>query len=143
MPSFALDYFILVFLSALGVLLCVTAYSRLSGLMLVGRRLSFLTGGSLVVGAFIWFFASKPRNIPDTKAGLDGNEQALLFVAGAGVALLLLLVISSLRNWSMAEETDAQGIEALRDASYLRVLFRGLLGRWKSRHEQMKACSSG
>ena len=143
MTSFALDYLIFVFSSALGVLLMVTAYSRLNGLLLVGRRLSMLAGVLLMAGAFAWFFISKPRNLPDTGAGLDGNEQALLFVTGAGAALVLVLVLSSLRNWSMVGNPDQQGLETLRDASYLRLLFKELRGRWNHWYRQTKERSSG
>ena len=143
MTEFALDYLLFVFLSALGVLLVITAYSRLNGLLFASRRLSFLGGGVLVVGAFFWFFISKPRNVPDTSAGLDGNEQALLFVIGAGAALVLVLVLSSLRNWSMVGNSERQGMDALRDASYLRLLFGGLRGRWSSWYTWMKERSSG
>ena len=132
MTGFALDYLLFVFLSAFGILLMTTAYSRLNGLLLTSRRLSMLTGGLLLAGAFTWFFTSKPRNLPDTGAGLDGNEQALLFAIGSLAALVLVLTLSSLRNWRMVGEPDKHGIEALRDASYLRLLLRGLKSRWTS-----------
>ena len=96
-----------------------------------------------MVGAFAWFFASEPRNVPDTGAGLDGNEQALLFVAGAGAALALVLILSSLRNWSMVKDPEGQGIEALRHASYLRLLSRRLRSYWNSWYGRMKERSSG
>ena len=143
MIDFALDYLLFVFLSALGALLLVTAYNRLNGLLLVDRRLSMLAGVLLVAGAFIWFFTSEPRNAPDTGAGLDGNEQAILFVAGAGAALVLVLVLSSLRNWSMVGSRDERGIEALRSAGYLRLLFRGLRAHWNSWYGRMRQRSSG
>ena len=143
MTDFALDYLLFVFLSALGVLLLVTAHSRLDGLLLVGRRLSFVAGALLVAGAFSWFFASDSRNMPDTGTGLDGNEQALLFVIGASAALVVVLVLSSLRNWSLAGGQEGRGVEALRNGSYLRLLFRGLRGLWNSWYEQMKERSSG
>ena len=143
MTDFALEYLLFVFSSALGVLLLVTAYSRLNGLLLVGRSLSLLAGGLLVVGAFAWFYASEPRNVPDTGAGLDGNEQALLFVAGTGAALVLILILSSLRNWSMVKDPKERGIEALRHASYLRLLSRRLRSYWNSWYGRMKERSSG
>lgn len=143
MTDFALDYLLFAFLSALGTLLLVTAHGRLNGLLLVGRKLSYVVGGLLVAGAFAWFFASAPRNVPDTGAGLDGNKQAILFTAGASAALALLLLLSSLRNWSMVGDPEGQGIEALRHGSYLRLLFRGLRDRWNSWYGRIKERSSG
>lgn len=143
MSDFALDYLLLVFLSALGVLLIVTAYGRLHGLLLVGRRVSMVMGTALIGAAFAWFFASKPRNLPDTGAGLDGNEQALLFALGATGALGVVLVISSLRNWSMGANPQGDGVEALRNASYLRLLFKEIKERWNRWSGQTKEHSSG
>ncbi len=143
MTDFALDYLAFVFLSALGVLLLVAAHSRLNGLLVLGRRLSVLLGAALTAGAFGWFFTSKPRNLPDTGAGLDGNEQALLFAFGAGSALTLLLILSSLRNWSMGANAAGDGVEALRSSSYLRLLFKGMKDRWNYWYGRMKEHSSG
>ncbi len=143
MTDFALDYLAFVFLSALGVLLAVTAHSRLHGLLLVGRRLSVLLGAALTAAAFDWFFTSKPRNLPDTGMGLDGNEQAVLFAFGAGAALALLLILSSLRNWSMGATAAGDGVEALRSSSYLRLLFKGTKERWNHWYERTKEHSSG
>ncbi len=143
MNQFTFDYLLFVFLASLGTLLLVTAYNRLNGLLLVGRRLSFTAGGLLVVVSFIWFFSSAPRNIPDTGAGLDGNEQAILFSLGAGAALVLILLLSSLRNLSMDGDPESRGIEALRHGTYLHLLLRGLRSRWISLFGRMKKHSSG
>ena len=143
MTDFALDYLTFVFLSALGVLLITTAYSRLHGLLLVGRRLSVILGAVLTATAFAWFFTSKPRNIPDIGGGLNGNEQTALFALGSGAAVLLVLTLSSLRNWSMGANSQSLGIEALRSASYFRLLFKELKEHWSRWHGQTKEPSSG
>ncbi len=144
LTDFGRDYFLLVFAASLGVLQLTAAYSRLYGLLLFSRALSSLLGLAAVVLAFIWFFASEPRNVPDTASGLDGNQQALLFSAGALAALVTTLVVSSLRHWSMVggDEHD-RGLEALRRASYLRVLLKGLDGHWKRSTGSTKRSSSG
>lgn len=143
MTDFAWDYLLFVSFSALGVLLTVTAYSRLNGVLLFGRRLSMLIGALLILGAFAWFFLSAPRNQPDTGVGLNGNEQALLFSAGAGAALVLVLALSSLRNWSMVGSSHHLGMEALRHSSYLRTLLRGLRLHWAHYYRRTKGRFSG
>ena len=132
MTGFAFDYFILVFFSALGVLLLITAYHRLTGLLLMGRKSSIAAGGLLVLGAFVWFFATAPRNVPDTGAGLDGNQQAVLFSIGSLAALAVVLALSSLRNRSMKGQSEARGIDALREETYLRLIARKLRRHWNS-----------
>ncbi len=144
LSDFGRDYFLLVFVASLGVLQLTAAYSRLYGLLLFNRALSSLLGLAAVVLAFTWFFASEPRNIPDTSSGLDGNQQALLFSAGVLAALVTTLVVSSLRHWSMAGgDEDDRGLDALRRASYLRVLMKGLDGHWKRSTESTRRSSSG
>ena len=130
MSDFALDYLAFVFTSAVGVIMAATARSGLDGLLITGRRLSYLVSLTLIAGSTWWFFASQPRNVPDTGPGLDGNEQAVLFVLGAGAAMALILIVSSLRNWSMeAEAPEESGLDALRSGGYLRTLYRNLRRR--------------
>ena len=144
LTGFGLDYFLFALVASVGVLQLAAAYSRLYGLLFLNRSLSAALGLALVVGAFIWFFASEPRNIPDTAGGLDGNQQAILFTAAVGVALVVTLLASSLRHRSMVgSDEQAQGLEALRDANYLRVLVKGLRARWKHWNGSTKRYSSG
>ena len=143
MPEFVLDYFVFVFFSALGVLLFVTAYYRLYGLMLFSRLISLVLGALLISGAVTWFFASEYRNAPDTAAGLDGNEQALLFAGGATLAIIFLLLVSSLRNWSMESKPDANGLDMLRHGNYWRLITKALRQRWDSWKERTNQHSSG
>ncbi len=143
MTDFAWDYLAFVFLTAFGVLLVVTALSRLRGLLLVGHRMSLLLGAALTVTAFTWFFVSKPRNLPDTGGGLNGNDQTMLFAVGAVAALALVLVLSSVRNWSMGANAAGDGVEALRNSSYLRLLYKGIKYHWNRWSGWMKQHSSG
>lgn len=143
MPEFALDYFVLVFFSALGALLFVTAYYRFYGLMLFSRPVSLVLGALLISGALIWFFASEYRNVPDTAAGLDGNGQALLFAAGAALAIIFLLLVSSLRNWSMRSKPEGNGLDMLRHSSYWQLITKALRQPWDSWKERTNRHSSG
>ena len=125
--SFILDYYLLVLLSASGLFQIAAAYAGLRGLLIFhGRWQAWLLGAALMAGAFVWFFLSQSRNVPDTALGMNGNEQFAYFFAGSGTALALNLVLSSLRNWSLgAGATDIPvGLDGLRDANYARALWR-------------------
>jgi hypothetical protein len=125
---FALDYLLFVFISTCGVLQMAAAYSLLKGVYLLPHRAAaFLAGLVLTVSAFVWFFASEPRNVPDTGAGLNGNQQAMLFVAACGVAVLFTMLASSAVNWRMRPRDGRYlaGLSALRHASFLRALSAG------------------
>ena len=58
-----LDYFLLVFFASFGVVQLAAAWSRLNGLLLLGRRLSLVVAPLLVVAAFAWstIQLAKPR----------------------------------------------------------------------------------
>ena len=129
MPGpFALDYCSFVFLATLGVVQMTAARGSLRGLLFLRhRRLAFLSGGILTAAAFLWFFLSEPRNIPDTRGGLDGNETAGYFAVAAGSAVILTLLLSSLSNRSMmGSGIAAPGLEALRQTTYIRALAQAL-----------------
>ena len=131
--TFALDYFAFVFVAALGALQMASAYSALRGLLLIKRRpLAFLAGLVATGSAFLWFFLSEPRNLPDTQGGLDGNQATGLFALGSGLALVLTLVLSSLRNRSLGahDECSCTGLDALRETTYLKALKGALRSLW-------------
>ena len=132
--SFSLDYFVFVLIAAFGVLQMVAAYSSLRGLLFIrSRPLAFLTGLATAALAFLWFFLSEPRNIPDTEGGLDGNDMGGLFTLAAGSALVLTLLFSSVRNWSMGGkwQRSGPGLDALRETSYIKALQGAIRHLWK------------
>ena len=124
--AFFLDYLVFVFIAALGVLQMVAAYSALRGILFIrSRRLAFLSGLVTTVLAFLWFFISEPRNVPDTDGGLNGNQMSGLFAVGAGMALALTLLLSSIRNRTMGRDSRRtnNGLDALRETNYLNALY--------------------
>jgi hypothetical protein len=142
----ALDYLIMVFLSSLGVIQVACAYSRLRGLLFLGRPLwSALLGAGLVVAGFAWFFAPGPRLIPDTEGGLDGNSQTGLFAAGAGAAVAATMVVSSILNHRRLPGLRVMvwGLEALRETIYLKALVQGVKELWRRWPEWTRRSSSG
>ena len=132
--AFALDYFVFVFIAALGVLQMVAAHSALRGLLFIRvRPLAFLTGLVTTALAFVWFFLSEPRNIPDTAGGLDGNQMGGLFAVASGSALVLTLLLSSISNRSLGRSVQQfnPGLDALRETTYLKALLSALKTLWK------------
>ena len=131
---FALDYFVFVFLAALGVLQVVAAYTGMRGLLLIPfHRLAVVVGLTAVVLAFLWFFLSEPRNLADTEGGLDGNQMAGYFALGAGSATVLTFLLSSISNRSLAKNgrRPLPGLDALRETTYWTALARTLRSLWK------------
>ena len=135
MDKFYVDYFLLIFLSACGVLQIPVSHSGLKGLMFFVRpRYSISVGIGMVLVAFLWFFLSTPRNLPDTGRGLDGIAQTGLFAAGAGAALVFTLILSSIINVSLCNghRSYIVGLEALKETTYFQALSDTLRGLWKN-----------
>ena len=143
--DFRLDYLLFTFLAALGVLQLVAALNRLDGLLFIRPRgLAGAVGVLLVIGAFTWFFGTEPRNLPDTAGGLDGNQQTGLFAAGAGAALVLTLLLSSVLNFRRSRgSSETPGLDNLCHTTYIQALAHAL-GSWGRKWRQwMKKYSSG
>ena len=132
--SFSVDYFILVYVAAMGVLQMIASRRDLRGMLLFpAPSIAFLVGLCAVIAAFSWFFASEPRNLSDTEGGLDGNRAASMFSAASSLAVFSTLVISSLINRSLGRDGQAPspGLDALGQTTYLRALSGSLKGLWK------------
>lgn len=143
--NLAPDYLLFVFVSALGAIQVAAAYSGLQGLLFLrNRKAAAMAGMALVVGSFVWFFTSGPRDIPDTAGGLNGNQQAAYFALGAGLAVAVTLALSSLLNFSLGQRTNGErGLDALRNITYIRAL-TGDIRRWWRRWQQwIRRYSSG
>lgn len=129
------DYLLLCFLSSMGVLQIAAAYGRLHGLLLLRARVpSAALGLLLVLAGFLWFFLPGPRLVPDTDGGLNGNRQSLYFALSAGAALAVTFVLSSLVNRRrFSGRGVGSGLDALRHATYVQAVRRGLAGLLGSR----------
>ena len=104
MFSFAVDYFIVVFVASLGVMQTAASIGGLRGLLvfknpLVARPL----GIAIAIAAIVWFFMVAERNINDYEGGLDSNEQGLLFFLAVAASGILTCVLTSLLNWRMVD----------------------------------------
>ena len=144
LTSFGLDYFFLCLAASFGALQFAAAYSRLYGLLVFNRSFSAFLGLAVMILAFTWFFATEPRNIPDTGEGLDGNQQAILFSTAAATSLVITLFGTSLRHCSMSHEgSSPNGMDALRSTTYFKALMKGRHGFWKRFSLSTKKPSSG
>jgi hypothetical protein len=133
LSSFAFDYVIFVFGSALGVLQFTFARAGLNGLLFLRPwpRLTQVLALVVVAGTSVWFFGSEPRNIPDTGAGLEANSQAWMFAVATATAGAAIFLITSVihhrwgRDHGWNSETDAwppAGVDWLRRTTFARAL---------------------
>ena len=96
--SFGLDYFLCCFIACVGVLQIATNSSKLTYLRLFDKAIfGYFFGYSLLIFSAMLFFLSRERNIDDSSGGLDGNEQAILFVVSAFGSFLFTATICSFR----------------------------------------------
>jgi hypothetical protein len=100
-PTITQHYFILCFVSCLGVLQWMAARRRKLTFSLLGRWGLGRWGGSigllLVAGSFGWFFTCTPNLF---SPGLAGGELSILFVGGGLGALL----VARLAGWGWQHE---------------------------------------
>ncbi|MBI2304068.1 MAG: hypothetical protein HYU86_04915 [Chloroflexi bacterium] len=129
MSRLVVDYILFVFVSACGVLQIVAARARLGRLLFFKSWLpSYALGAMAVAVAFGWFFNSDNRAIP----GLGGTEQFYGFVAAFFLALVFTLLLSSLlRIRGVTACQQRNGLDALRDRTYLQAIGR----LWRERGE--------
>lgn len=128
-----MDYFILVYVAAMGVLQMIASRREFRGMLLVpAPSVAFVLGLCAVVAAFVWFFASEPRNLSDTEGGLDGNRAASMFSAASALAVFTTLALSSLVNRSLGKDGQpaGPGLESLGHTTYLRALRGSLKALW-------------
>lgn len=133
MFTFAIDYFLLVFVSGICVIQISCTFSGLAGLLFIkSSTATRLLAGSIIVAAFIWFFSVGERNINDFEGGLDSNEQALLFFIATLASVTVTYLSSSIINNHMRElETQpGTGLGALAESSYIRAV-RASISYWR------------
>ena len=131
MFSFAVDYFIMVFVASLGVMQTAASIGGLRGLLLfkspiIARPL----GIAIAVAALVWFFAVAERNINDYDGGLDSNQQGLLFFLAVAASGTLTCALSSLWNRRLrvsasdSAQAPGAGLGALKTEIWWRALSR-------------------
>jgi len=118
------DYFLFALVASLGTLQIAAAYAQLKGLLFFDRPvIGYVIGSLALISAFLWFF------IADDRIGLpiiEGFEQFRYFFTGMATAIIMTLVISSLIKLrkSHCREVEEEGLEALKNATYLQAISR-------------------
>jgi hypothetical protein len=152
MFSFAVDYFVMVFLASLGVMQTAASIGGLRGLLvfknpLIARAL----GIAVAIAALVCFFLIEERNINDYKGGLDSNEQGLLFFLAVATSGMFTCVLTSLVNWRMHRNIDGAkaqeaGLGALRDGNWWQAIghnYRNWFSEGRCWRTQIKRYFSG
>ena len=104
MFSFAVDYFIMVFIASLGVMQAAASIGGLRGLLLFKNPIiARLLGIAIAIAAIAWFFAVAERNINDYEGGLDSNQQGALFFLAVAASGVLTCILTTLVNWRMVD----------------------------------------
>ena len=141
MEDLGRSYVGLVFIASLGVIQLAAAHAGLTKLLFVkSKALTCFLGLTLIVAGFTWFFWDGPHHIPDTAGGLDGNDQAARFALSALAAVGFTVLISSMlnRRTEGRPTPTLDGLESLRDNTYLEALPTGLRSLWKERPSWMQ-----
>ena len=138
MSGLTLEYGVLVFVAACGVLQAVAAYNNLKGLLFFKSPIMAYVFAALAIGGTLgWFFLSKNRNLP----GIEGSQQFFAFNRALFLALVFTFVVSSVLRRRMGisshsgnphSEDIEPGIGALRRMTPFQAISRNF-GRWLAR----------
>ena len=141
MFSFAFDYYLLVLISAFGVIQVAASLGRLEAMVLFrSSRATWAFGLGLAAVALVWFFAVEDRNINDYQGGLNANIQSLLFFLGASTAYAVTVGSSSMVNSRRAAGSvePGEGLGALRRTTFARAISSSLRYWWREWRTQIR-----
>jgi len=123
------EYYLFVFIAAVGVLQMVAAYRKVDGLLFFHSRiLCYIFSILAIGGSFGWFFGWESRmDTAMRRAALEGAQQFVYFNMAAFLALVLTLIVSSLlfarrKRAQSQQKADAAGFGALHEMSYFEAL---------------------
>ena len=127
--SFALDYFICVFICCNAVLQLAAHSADLSMLKIIrNKSLNYLISTGLIFFSAVLFFNTDNRIINDFEGGLDANQQAVIFFLSALSSFLTTGLTASVIN-SSKHKKSTQNVGGL--ASYRNYRLIELLnGKW-------------
>ena len=111
-----LDYFVLVFIAAVGVYQLAAVAASLAGLCFFRRPLvQVFFGAATIVAGFAWFYTKEERNVQHT---VEGAQQLVFFLAAA---ILAYLVTAALASVISPRDSSATGDDLRRDPSDLGI----------------------
>lgn len=123
------EYYLFVFIAAVGVLQMVAAYRQLGGLAFFRNKiLSYVFSILAIGGSFGWFFGGGNRiDTVMRRAALEGAQQFVYFNTAAFLALVFTLTVSSLlfahrRRAQTQQKAYPAGFGALSEISYFQAL---------------------
>ena len=128
----ALDYFILVFISSVGVYQIAAIIAGLDGLCFFKNRMIQVIFGILAIFlAFGWFYVSKDRNV---HSRVEGSQQLGLFLFSIIASYIFTAILASLIQAKVnsvggSPREDKQynlGIETLKKTTLLGAIVSGL-----------------
>jgi hypothetical protein len=129
------QYFLWVFIAAIGVVQLAAARSRLRGLLFFKREaLAYLFALLAIGGSYGWFFGWDRLDTVMRKTGLEGSQQFLYFFLGTLAAGGFTLVVSSLLqaylwNGQSKGKGSGQGLDALKEMSYFQAIRQSFKGK--------------
>ena len=141
MEDLGRNYISFIFIASIGVIQLAAVHAGLTKLLFIkSKALTYFLGLTLIAAGFTWFFWDGPHHIPDTAGGLDGNDQAARFALSALAAVSFTVLISSMlnRRTKGRPTPTPDGLESLRDNTYLEALPTGLRSLWKERPSWMQ-----
>ncbi len=107
-----LDYFILVFISSLGVYQIAAIPAKLDGLCFFRQPvIQYIFGILAIIGVFGWFFTSTDRNI---HTAVEGSQQLGLFLGSIVASWVFTAILASI----MQTKVSSQGSTPREDKQY-------------------------
>ncbi len=126
-------YFLMAFLSSIGVLQIAVTHAGINGLSFFKRPLvNYIFGALAIVGGFSFFYSTGNRSaepliqINDGVKWFFGERETLVaFMTGAFLGLIFTLLVSSLCKRAIGisqPEVPPQGIDALKEMTWLQAI---------------------
>ncbi len=131
----ALDYFVLVFIAAIGVYQIASIPAGLRGLWFFRQhKVQYFFGILAILGVFGWFYTSEERNIQHT---VEGAQQLWLFLGAIVFAYFINAILASVIQAAVSKRGDSpirgkqqdRGMETLKTMT----LLDGILSSWRKK----------